>query len=48
MTDPVDPDPKAVEATKRRLANDPMMADLERFQRGEMTAEEFMAKYDRK
>lgn len=38
-------DPKAVEATNERMSNDPMVADMAKFQRGEMSAEEFERKW---
>lgn len=41
-------DPKAVEASNARAAADPMVADMKAFQEGRMSAEAFMAKWDRK
>jgi hypothetical protein len=38
-------DPKAVAAAEARMAADPMVADMAKFQRGEMTAEEFQTKW---
>ncbi len=39
-------DPKAAEAARKRIEQEPMVQDMERFQRGEMTAAEFAAKWD--
>jgi len=38
-------DPKVVEAVDARMAADPMVQDMTRFQSGEMSAEEFKAKW---
>lgn len=38
-------DPKVVEAVDARMASDPMVQDMTRFQSGEMSAEEFKAKW---
>ena len=39
-------DPRVVAATNARMDAEPMVQDMGRFQRGEMTAEEFRAKWD--
>lgn len=41
-------DPKAIQATSDRMAADPMVIDMGKFQRGEMTAEEFKQKHEGK
>lgn len=40
-------DQRAIQATADRMAADPMVIDMGKFQRGEMTAEEFKQKYER-
>lgn len=40
-------DPKAVAATEKRMQADPMVADMGKFQRGEMSAEEFQRKWSK-
>lgn len=40
-------DPKAVKARNERADRDPMIADMAKFQRGEMTAEEFARKWNK-
>lgn len=39
--------PKAVEASNARAAASPFVQDMGKFQRGEMTAEEFRAKWEK-
>lgn len=38
-------DPKTVAARNERIDKDPMIADMARFQAGQMTAEEFKQKW---
>jgi len=40
-------DPKSVQAASERMAKDPMVADMARFQKGEMSAEEFQRKWSK-
>ncbi len=41
-------DPKAIEATNKRMEASPMVADMKLFQEGKMTAEEFTLKWENK
>ncbi|QKC99143.1 hypothetical protein [Mesorhizobium sp. NZP2298] len=41
-------DPKAVAAVAERMSKDEMVQDMGKFQRGEMSAEKFMAKWQPK
>lgn len=41
-------DPRVIAAQNERAAEDPMIIDMGKFQRGEMTAEEFQSKWDTK
>lgn len=40
-------DPRVVEANAKRAAESPFVQDMGKFQRGEMTAEEFRAKWEK-
>jgi len=40
-------DPKVVQAANERMMADPMVVDMGKFQRGEMSAKEFQRKWQR-